>query len=139
MTDKFEIFPVGIIKKQGNSISITVFKRYEDALLGLDQFSHIIVYYWFHKNDSNNQRNVLQVHPRGNRTNPLTGIFATHSPQRPNLIGSSMCKILSIDGNIINIDKIDAFDDSPVIDIKPYIFMADLALRLRLPSWAEKL
>jgi tRNA-Thr(GGU) m(6)t(6)A37 methyltransferase TsaA len=138
MTNKFQIFPVGIVKKQDKSISITVYKEYKDALLGLDQFSHIIVFYWFHKNDYNKQRNVLQVHPRGNRANPLTGVFATHSPQRPNLIGTSTCKILSIDGNIIHIDKIDAFDESPVIDIKPYIPGTDVILGSKVPGWIGK-
>jgi tRNA (Thr-GGU) A37 N-methylase len=51
-------------------------------------------------------------------SNPLTGVFATHSPARPNLIGVSRSKIISVKGNIIEIDDIDAFDGSPVIDLK---------------------
>lgn len=138
MTNKFQIFPVGIVEKQDQSIAITVYKKYKDALLGLDQFSHIIVFYWFHKNDSNKQRYVLNVHPRGNQMNPLTGVFATRSPLRPNLIAKSTCKIISINENVIYIDKIDALDGSPIIDIKPYIPKIDLIIGSRVPGWAEK-
>ncbi|PVV25773.1 MAG: hypothetical protein B6D74_02610 [gamma proteobacterium symbiont of Ctena orbiculata] len=62
---------------------------------------------------------MLQVHPRGNPDNPLRGVFATRAPVRPNLIALSRCRILSIVGNRIEIDDIDAFPDTPVLDIKP--------------------
>ena len=104
MADNFQIFPIGIIRKKAKDIFIEIHHKYKDALLGLDQFSHIIVCFWFHKNDSPEKRNTLQVHPRGEKTNPLTGVFATRSPQRPNLIALSTCKILAIDENIIRIE-----------------------------------
>lgn len=135
MSECYEICPVGIIKKQDKNIAIEIYEKYEDALHGLHQFSHIIVCFWFHRNDTHEQRNILQVHPRGNSANPLTGVFATRSPQRPNLIGLSTCKILSIDGNIIYIDKTDALDGSPVIDIKPYIPRTDSTSDVRVPGW----
>jgi tRNA-Thr(GGU) m(6)t(6)A37 methyltransferase TsaA len=138
MADKFQILPVGIVKKQDKAVTITVYKEYENGLLGLDQFSHIIVLYWFHKNDSREQRKVLQVHPRKNKNKPLTGVFATHSPVRPNLIAISTCKMLSIDGNVIHVEDIDAFDETPVIDIKPYIPETDLMSDIKVPWWVEK-
>ena len=118
MTDSFQIFPVGFIRKKDDTVLIEIDKKYNDALLGIEQFSHINVLYWFHENDNPQSRNTLQVNPCRNKKNPLTGVFATHSPHRPNLIAMSLCKILSIDGTTIKIDKIDAFDGSPVIDIK---------------------
>jgi len=84
----FRVVPIGIIKKEGKTVGIEVHQKYEDALRGLDQFSHIIVCSWFHKNDTRGKRSVLQVHPKGNMANPLTGVFATRSPARPNLIVS---------------------------------------------------
>ena len=110
MEERFYIFPVGVIKKQNKNVWIEIDEKYNAALLGLDEFSHMTVCYWFHKNDTPDKRNVMQVHPRGNKKNPLTGVFATHSPLRPNLIAISICKILSIRGNIIHIENIDAFD-----------------------------
>jgi len=138
MADSFQIFPVGVIKKQKKKIFVEIYEKYKDALLGLDQFSHIIVFSWFHKNDTPEKRSLLRVHPRRNKAYPLTGVFATRSPARPNLIAISTCKILSIDGNIIHIDKIDAFDGTPVIDIKPCISGTDSMLELRVPWWAKK-
>lgn len=134
----FQIFSIGLVKKTKHTTIIEIYKKYEDALLGLHQISHVIVCYWFHKNDTAEKRNVLQVHPRGDQRNPLTGVFATRSPVRPNLIGISVCKILSIDGNIIHIDKIDAFHDSPVIDLKPYIPRDDSILDAHVPEWIKK-
>jgi len=138
MTDNFQIFPVGFIRKKDDTVLIEIDKKYNIALLGLEQFSHINVLYWFHQNDTPESRNTMQVHPCGIKTNPLTGVFATHSPHRPNLIAMSLCKILSIDGTIIKIDKIDALDGSPVIDIKCF-FPTNLSIPdVRVPDWERK-
>ena len=93
-------------------------KKYEPGLLGLDGFSSVTVIYWFDRNDTPKKRSILQIHPRGNMKNPLTGVFATHSPVRPNLIGVSRCRIISVKNNIIEVEGIDAFPGSPVIDLK---------------------
>jgi len=135
MKKNFHIIPVGIIKKQHEKVWIEVYEKYNEALSGLDGFSHITVCYWFHENDTPEKRNVMKIHPRRNKKNPLTGVFATHSPLRPNLIGISICKILSIQGNTIHIDKIDAFDGSPLIDIKCFIPSNALKQNIRLPDW----
>lgn len=135
MNDRFYIVPVGIIKKEDENVWIEVYEQYHEALLGLDGFSHITVCYWFHENDTPEKRNVLKIHPRRDKKNPLTGVFATHSPLRPNLIGISICKILWIRENTIHIDKIDAFDGSPVIDIKCFIPSSALKQDIRLPAW----
>jgi tRNA-Thr(GGU) m(6)t(6)A37 methyltransferase TsaA len=121
MKDRFYIYPVGVIKKENENVRIEVFEEYRDALLGLDDFSHITVCYWFHENDTPEKRNTMQVHPRKDKQNPLRGVFATHSPLRPNLIALTICKILSIKDTTIFIEKIDALDGSPVIDIKCFI------------------
>ena len=134
----FKLFPVGKVEKKGNSTTVKIFDKYSNALKGLDGFSHMIVVYWFHKNDTPEKRSILQVHPRGNKKNPLTGVFSCRAPVRPNLIAIKVCKILSIKGNIVHIDKIDAFDESPVIDLKPYIPRIDNPKKeIRLPDWLK--
>ena len=138
MGDIFKIYPVGFIRKKDNTVLIEIDEKFNDALLGLEQFSHINVLYWFHENDNPESRNMLQVHPCRNKKNPLTGVFATHSPHRPNLVALCLCKILSIDGTTITIDKIDAFDGSPVIDIKSF-FPTRLSIPdVRVPDWERK-
>ena len=133
MTEPIYVHPVGVVRKRDAVVGIEIFDEYMDALLGLDGFSHVYVLYWFHKNDAPDKRRTLQVHPRGDRNNPLTGVFATHSPLRPNLVALALCKITAVDGNQIQIENIDALDGSPVIDIKCYI--PDSVKGVRMPGW----
>ena len=134
----FKIYPIGKVKKKGDSTFIKILDRYSNALKGMDEFSHVIVVYWFNKNDTPEKRSILQVHPRGNKENPMTGVFACRSPARPNLIALAVCKIISVEKNVIYIDKIDAFDESPVIDLKPYIPRLDSHRKdIRLPQWLD--
>ncbi len=135
MKEVFQIFPIGVVKKQNETVWIEIFNEYIDGLLGLEGFSHINVLYWFHEKDSRRNRAILQVHPRGDKANPLTGVFATHAPVRPNLIGLTLCKILSIENHRINIEDIDALDGSPVIDVKCYIPDDTNDPIYRVPQW----
>lgn len=133
---QFVLRSVGKVVKTDGAVELRIFPKYADALEGLDGFSHIFVLYWFDKNDTPRKRSVLQVHPRGNRNNPLTGVFACRSPARPNLIALTLCKIRSVKDGIVRIDKIDAFDGSPVLDIKPYIPSIDgNPKNIQLPEW----
>jgi tRNA-Thr(GGU) m(6)t(6)A37 methyltransferase TsaA len=136
MKQSYQIFPVGMVHKDENKTEIEIYDQFTDALLGLETFSHIIVLYWFHNNDTPKKRATLQVHPRKNKANPLTGVFGTHSPVRPNLIAISTCKIRSIADNRIRIDDIDAVDGTPVIDIKSYIpHHNEPNTDIKLPDW----
>lgn len=90
------------------------------ATKGLHRLSvgdEIIVVTWFHKA----RRDVLRVHPRSDKRNPLTGVFATRSPDRPNPLGFHPATVRAIDGNRLRIGPIEAIDGTPVIDIKPVI------------------
>lgn len=137
-TDKtFSVHPIGQIQKQAGRTLIVLDKRYEKGLLGLGQWSHVQVLWWFDKNDTPQQRAVLQVHPRGNPQNPLTGVFACRAPVRPNLIALSLCKIVSVKDNVLEIGKIDAFEGTPVLDLKPYTPMDGAVSDLKTPDWAK--
>ena len=135
MPQSFVLNPIGVIRKTDDDTRLEIFEEYADGLLGLEGFSHIHVFYWFDQNDTPEKRQTLQVHPRKDPNNPLTGVFATHSPQRPNLIALTRCKIGGVIGNIIEIDDIDAHDGSPVIDIKCYIPPSDGDEGVRVPDW----
>jgi len=134
----FKLYPVGEVKRQRGSTKLEIFGKYRDALKGLDGFSHVLVLYWFDRNDTPEKRNILQVHPRGNKKNPLTGVFACRASARPNLIALSRCKVLSIRDEIVTVDKIDALDGSPILDIKPYIPSIDNEHEgIRVPNWLK--
>jgi tRNA-Thr(GGU) m(6)t(6)A37 methyltransferase TsaA len=119
---QFTLYPIGKIVKKDGKTMIILDENYQPGLLGLDKQSYVTVVYWFDKNDTPEKRAILQVHPRGNERLPLTGVFATHSPFRPNLIAISKCNIISIHENIVEIEEIDAFDGSPVLDLKGDFF-----------------
>lgn len=122
---QIKLYPIGKISKENGKTMIVLDKKYQPGLLGLDKQSYVIVVYWFDRNDTPDKRAILQVHPRGNEQLPLTGVFATHSPFRPNLIAISKCDIISIHVNVIEIEDIDAFDGSPVLDLKGDFFHFD--------------
>lgn len=142
---RYQIDPIGHVRRikdrNGKTIRtrIVIEPRYRSALLGLRQFSHVIVLYWFHKNDRPERRATLRVHPCGNADIPLTGVFATRSPRRPNLIAHETCKLRDVHDLVLELDDIDAFDGSPVIDIKPYIPVTDAWPKARVPSWIPPL
>jgi tRNA-Thr(GGU) m(6)t(6)A37 methyltransferase TsaA len=115
---EFKVYPIGYVRKADARTTIVLDKKYEPALLGVDKLENILVFWWFDRNDTPEKRAILQVHPGGNPKNPIRGVFATHSPVRPNLIAITRCRVLSVKGNIIEIESIDAFADTPVLDIK---------------------
>ena len=94
---------------------------YADGLHRMKVGDEIIVITWLHQAN----REVLKVHPRGNRSNPLTGVFSTRSPDRPNPLGLHRVKVLEIKSGKLHIGPIEAIDGTPVIDIKPVVGKAD--------------
>ena len=116
----YQVRPVGWVRKADGRTTIELDEQYSPALLAVDELDTIWVLYWFDRNDTPAQRAILQVHPRGDPRNPLRGVFATRAPVRPNLIALSRCRVLSVQGNVIEVEHIDALTDTPVLDIKPY-------------------
>jgi tRNA-Thr(GGU) m(6)t(6)A37 methyltransferase TsaA len=135
----FQLRPIGVVEKGDGATRLRIEEPYRPALKGLDGFSHVWVFWWFDRNDTPRKRGILQVHPRGNRANPLTGVFATRAPVRPNLIAMTLCKIRRIEDGAVEIEGIDAFDETPVLDLKPYIPRIDQpADQARLPAWVNR-
>ena len=86
-----------------------------DGLTGISVGDEVIVITWLHKA----QRDTLQVHPRNDQAAPLSGVFATRSPARPNPLGLHRVTVLAIDGTHLEIGPIEAIDGTPVVDIRP--------------------
>lgn len=135
---EFTLRAIGRVEKTEDRTLIVLAKEYEPGLLGLDGFSHAFIFWWFDRNDTPQRRAVLQVHPMGNRENPLTGVFATRSPVRPNLLALTLCKIVSVKENVVEVETIDALDGTPVLDIKPFIPGYDTAEGATLPDWTGR-
>ncbi len=91
---------------------------FTDALDGIAVGSDILILTWLHKG----RRDLLRVHPRGNPDEPLRGVFATRSPDRPNPIGLHRVEVLEIQESVrIRVGPLEALDGTPVIDIKPVL------------------
>jgi tRNA-Thr(GGU) m(6)t(6)A37 methyltransferase TsaA len=133
----FEFRPVGVVstdtpdnqvKEMSDELQATleVFPEYQDALDGLDGFSHIFVLTYLHKLRPE-QIGPLRVRPRrflraGIRLEelPLIGVFAIESPTRPNPIGLSLVRLLRREGRKLVVQGLDVFNGTPILDIKPY-------------------
>ena len=125
----YVLHPIGVIRSplkdrmeapsQGNEGApeawLDVNAAVAEGLDGIVVGDAIIVITWFHQS----QRDVLKLHPRWDKNNPLTGVFATRSPDRPNPLGLHRVTVLEIDGNRLRIGPIEAIDGTPVVDIKP--------------------
>jgi tRNA-Thr(GGU) m(6)t(6)A37 methyltransferase TsaA len=88
-----------------------------EGLDGIAVGDEIIVITWFHQA----QRDILKLHPRDDETIPLTGVFATRSPDRPNSLGLHQVTVLEINGHSLKVRPLEAIDGTPVVDIKPVL------------------
>ena len=113
--------------------------RFDDtALAGLDAFSHVEVIFVFDK-VTDAEIVTGARHPRGRTDWPKIGIFAQRGKNRPNRIGLTTCRIVSVEGRDLTVEGLDAIDGTPVLDIKPV--MAGFAPRgeVREPDWARQI
>jgi tRNA-Thr(GGU) m(6)t(6)A37 methyltransferase TsaA len=113
---------------------IVIFEAYQEALYRLDEFSHVDVLFYLHEM---NRDFRSKIHPTGNPDYPLMGAFATRTPNRPSRIALTTCRLLSVNGDVLRVRGLDAYDGSPVIDIKPYT--GKTIENVRLPEWLKKL
>jgi tRNA (adenine37-N6)-methyltransferase len=93
------------------------------GLMGLKPGADILVLYYLHRIES--EEIQLQLHPRHDSTSPETGVFNTRTQFRPNQIGAAVARIEHIETNVITVTGLDAQDETPVLDIKPYIAYFD--------------
>ncbi len=111
----------GQAPKQGNEGSpdawLVFDPRFEPALRDLRPGEEIVVLTWLDRAS----RDTLRVHPRGDPTNPETGVFSTRSPDRPNPIGLHRVTIVSIEATRVQVKDLEALDGTPVVDVKPVL------------------
>ncbi|MEA2559181.1 MAG: hypothetical protein QOH06_685 [Acidobacteriota bacterium] len=127
----YTIQPIGIVRSELASLEAAPRQGDEGApeawldltaeiaqgLTGVLVGDELIVLTWFHRA----RRDVLQVHPRGRLDAPLTGVFATRSPDRPNPVGLHRVLVLEVSGQRLRVAPMEAIDGTPIVDIKPVL------------------
>jgi len=143
---KIELKAIGFVKTEAvgkevrdkANVSEIVFREdLAEALDGIEDFSHFFVIFWMHET-SKEERRMMKVHPRGRRDMPLLGVFATRTAYRPNAIGLTLVELLGVKGNVVTVRGLDAFDGTPVLDLKPFDYW-DMAEDARVPEWWKRL
>ena len=109
-----------------------------DAVAALDGFSHIEVVYLFDQVDPATVEKGAR-HPRGNRAWPKVGIFAQRGKNRPNRIGTTICRLDRVEGLRIHLTGLDAVDGTPVLDLKPWVREFGLRGDSRQADWMGEL
>jgi tRNA-Thr(GGU) m(6)t(6)A37 methyltransferase TsaA len=110
-----------------------------DALMGLSEFSHVEVFFHFHKLNEDAIVTGLR-HPRENPHWPQVGILAQRGKTRPNRLGATICRLLSVEGLQLKVQGLDALDGSPVIDIKPVLMeFLPQPQEVKQPRWSHEL
>lgn len=132
---KHSLSPIGVIRSElknredaprfytegAPNAVLELLPAYRRGLSGVHPGDQLIVITWLHRA----HRNVLRVHPQGNRSRPLTGVFLTRSPDRPNPLGLHRVTVLEVRPNGLFIGPIEAIDGTPVVDIKTVVREAD--------------
>lgn len=145
----YNIEPVGYVKNSrtkpdddfwGDVVSEIVIsdKLSKECLKGVEEFSHLEIIFYFHLADLT-KVNISAGYPRNNRKYPKVGIFAQRKKARPNLLGSTIVKLISVKDNLLKVSGLDAVNGTPVIDIKPVMneFLPDT--KVKQPEWSVEL
>jgi tRNA-Thr(GGU) m(6)t(6)A37 methyltransferase TsaA len=93
---------------------VVVAPEFVEGLMGLEAGQRVMVVFYFHLVQSY----ALLQHPRGDRSRPRRGVFALHTPYRPNPIGVTVVDLLSVEGNVLRVRGLDALNGTPILDIK---------------------
>ena len=136
----YQLKPIGKVKNDHNGAFIELEPEYIPGLQALEGFSHINVVWWFSDCDNQSDRKILQTEQPYKNAPSVMGVFATRSPARPNPIALTTSEIISIDLNrgIIRLTFIDANDNTPVLDIKPYTPSFDRVETPGVPVWCSE-
>ncbi|ACL20626.1 tRNA-Thr(GGU) m(6)t(6)A37 methyltransferase TsaA [Desulfitobacterium sp. LBE] len=133
----FKVKPIGKISVNEDGMFIKLEQEYIPALQALNGFSHLNVLWWLSDSDNEEMRNILIAEQPYKKAPAIMGIFATRSPFRPNPMALTAVQIITIDyeNGVIQIAYIDANDNSPVLDIKPYTPSLDRVETPGVPEW----
>ena len=134
--ESYHVHPIGYVRRLEDEIQLQVLEPYRPGLKQLEHFSHVIVLWWADQMDTEEFRSMMQCNPPYAEEH-LTGVFATRAEYRPNPVALTTCKILAVDEQegILTIANIDAYDGTPVVDLKAYFPVCDRVQDVHIPDW----
>lgn len=136
--ETYQVHPIGTVRQSEAGFCLEIKAEYRDALKELDRFSHVHVFWWFDQADEEEWRTLTQAElPYA--PGQTAGMFACRGPARPNPIALTTCPILHIDAEkgLVVIAYIDAFDGTPILDLKPYIPVSDRVRDVKVAEWFQ--
>ena len=122
--------PIQPAYARGIKGTVVLWPEYSEGLQDLDGFSHVYLFYYFHR--SRQTKLVLKPYLEDRKR----GVFATRAPHRPNKLGMSLVRLTAIEGNVLHIEDVDILNGTPLFDIKPYIERFELRDRVE-SGWQE--
>jgi tRNA-Thr(GGU) m(6)t(6)A37 methyltransferase TsaA len=155
MNNRINIIPIGIIRTSASEEEIKnsyegvegIIEIFEEFSIGLDKidgFSHLIIIFWMDKVNEENRKTLKVKHRRllrfGFKENelPEVGVFCTDSPHRPNPIGITIVELINREDRFLKVKGLDAFNGTPIIDIKPYTYDRIIE-NIRVPIWFKEI
>ncbi len=133
-----ELRSIGVVERaEEQEARIRIFQEYCAGLKGIEEYSHLIILYWFHLRDSEKERQTLLIFPRKHEVNVEKGVFACRSPSRPNPIALCVVQLLKTENCVLTVKGLDALEGSPIVDIKPYLPRADSIPNAEAPPWTD--
>lgn len=137
----FDLNPIGAIEVDEDKglFRLQIKEPYRPALMGLGSCTHAIIFWWADKHDNLEDRSESLVMDLPYAPGLKSGVFANRSQARPNPIAITTSYLLNVDEEkgVIDLAYIDAFDGTPIVDIKPYLPMSDRVLSAEYPEWLE--
>jgi tRNA-Thr(GGU) m(6)t(6)A37 methyltransferase TsaA len=135
-TGTYEVHPIGYVRSAESGSYLEVLEPFRPALKQLDQFSHVIVVWWADRHDDEQSRSMMQCKPPY-AADKLTGVFACRAEYRPNPVAITVCKMVTVDDaqGVIPVEYIDAYDGTPILDLKAYFPVCDRVRDARMPEW----
>ncbi len=113
---------------------VEIFPEFGPGLHRIEEYSHLFILFWMHRAVRTPD---LTWHPRGDRTIEATGVLAARGRNHPNPIGLAVVELLAVEGCRLTVRRLDAFDGTPVLDVKPYDDY-DIVSEPRVPQWLRR-
>ena len=138
--EAYRIQPIGHVRQTAEGFRLVIDEPFRAGLKQLDQFSHVIVFWWADQHDNPQDRRIVET-PLPYAPGVTAGVFACRSEYRPNPIAVTVCPLVGVDipNGMVELAWIEAFDGTPIVDLKPYVPISDRVRDVRVARWFDGL